>query len=70
MDQKDADKDGIGDVCDNCPLIWNDNQIDSDGDGSGNVCDRDVDNDSKNVPWLPRASIKILFLVCRSTQFL
>ena len=47
MDQKDADKDGVGDVCDNCPTWWNDNQIDSDGDGQGDVCDRDRDNDGK-----------------------
>lgn len=31
--------DGIGDVCDNCPDIKNENQEDRDGDGTGDLCD-------------------------------
>ena len=49
MDQKDADKDGRGDVCDNCPTWWNNDQVDSDNDGQGDICDRDVDNDGKKL---------------------
>ena len=37
--QRDSDRDGYGDVCDNCPFKKNNNQADKDGDGVGNVCD-------------------------------
>ena len=35
----DVDGDGIGDVCDNCPLDINPGQEDSDHDGIGDACD-------------------------------
>jgi hypothetical protein len=38
--QEDADGDGMGDVCDNCPDVKNPFQKDTDSDGVGNVCDR------------------------------
>lgn len=37
--QKDADKDGIPDIKDNCPKTPNTNQKDSDRDGIGDACD-------------------------------
>jgi hypothetical protein len=37
--QSDADSDGFGDVCDNCPNQCNNKQLDADGDGIGDVCD-------------------------------
>jgi len=37
--QKDSDGDSIGDKCDNCPDVINNNQLDSDSDGFGNACD-------------------------------
>jgi hypothetical protein len=43
----DWDGDGVGDVCDNCPDVYNPDQNDSDGDGIGDACDcaGDVDGD-------------------------
>lgn len=35
----DADGDGVGDECDNCPTTANANQLDTDGDGIGDACD-------------------------------
>ena len=43
--QEDSDRDGIGDVCDNCIFMFNPDQIDMDGDGLGDVCDNDIDGD-------------------------
>jgi hypothetical protein len=37
--QEDADADGYGDACDNCPSNCNTQQLDADGDGIGDVCD-------------------------------
>ena len=44
-DQRDTDRDGIGDICDNCIYARNINQADFDGDGTGNVCEDDYDSD-------------------------
>ncbi len=45
VDPADADGDGIGDRCDNCPTTGNATQDDADGDGAGDACD--------NCPTLP-----------------
>ncbi len=34
----DTDGDGVVNVVDNCPRIWNTNQLDKDGDGIGDIC--------------------------------
>ena len=53
-DQRDDDRDGVGDVSDNClglansydSGIWPPLQADNDGDGIGDACDADDDNDT------------------------
>lgn len=37
--ENDADGDGICGNVDNCPIVWNQEQIDGDGDGIGDECD-------------------------------
>jgi len=44
MDQGDADNDGVGDVCDNCPNVANNDQSDVDSDGVGDICDNAPNN--------------------------
>ena len=41
----DADGDGFEDLVDNCPWLFNPEQINSDNDASGDMCDLDDDND-------------------------
>ncbi len=36
--QEDADSDGVGDICDNCPNDANPDQADADADGVGDAC--------------------------------
>ncbi len=42
----DVDGDGVGDSCDNCPIVSNASQSDLDGDGLGDPCDPDRDGDA------------------------
>jgi hypothetical protein len=41
----DTDGDGFPDTSDNCPAVYNSDQVDTDLDGNGDVCDSDDDND-------------------------
>ncbi len=41
----DADLDGIPDSTDNCPTVWNPDQLDTNRDGIGDACDPDKDGD-------------------------
>jgi hypothetical protein len=66
-DQKDVDKNGRGDACDdwdrdkvlnskdNCPELPNRDQRDTDGDGVGDVCDTEEDRFTEANPWVPWA---------------
>ncbi len=37
--QPDVDCDGIGDICDNCPMAGNPDQLDCNGNGIGDICE-------------------------------
>lgn len=45
---QDADGDGLGDGCDNCPSTPNVSQADADGDGRGDACDNCVGTSNPN----------------------
>ncbi len=49
--QEDMDLDDVGDVCDNCPDLFNTGQTDIDSDGLGNPCDPDMDGDGLPNEW-------------------
>lgn len=49
-DGPDADDDGVGDACDNCPNVANNGQADDDRDGLGNACDDTDDTDDPDDP--------------------
>lgn len=56
-DQADTDKDGKGDMCDNCPLVGNPDQKDENADGVGDVCeDTDLDGVAAAKDNCPRTN--------------
>jgi hypothetical protein len=51
-EQQDTDGDGLYDSIDNCPTVWNFDQVDRDGDHIGDVCDQApnfVDSSNQHV---------------------
>jgi outer membrane protein assembly factor BamB len=56
----DTDGDGVPDITDNCPAVWNPDQKDSDHDGIGDACNGAIDKDGDgwadrldNCPYVP-----------------
>lgn len=74
-DQKDIDKNGVGDECDdydrdqilnvndNCVNIPNQPQHDIDHDGLGDECDDEESRLTERLPWVPWVGIGIALLV-------
>ncbi len=46
----DADLDGVDDAVDNCPGVFNPDQMDDDADTIGDMCDPDADPDADGLP--------------------
>ncbi len=77
-DQKDVDRNGRGDVCDdfdrdgipqnsdNCPNTPNIDQRDTDRDGVGDACDTEENRLTERNPWIPWAGMLIAALVLLS----
>ncbi len=55
----DADGDNVADICDNCPEVFNPNQVDSDQDGVGDACDGCCVGIRGNVNNDPEESVNI-----------
>jgi hypothetical protein len=74
-DQKDIDRNGRGDACDdfdkdgvvqtkdNCPDAPNWNQEDEDGDGIGDTCDGEESRITEKYGWIPWAGMGIATIV-------
>jgi hypothetical protein len=74
-DQRDTNRDGVGDPCDdydrdgypndtdNCPNNANTDQRDTDGDGEGDTCDTYENRFTERLPWVPWVGIGFAGLI-------
>jgi hypothetical protein len=57
--QADADGDGVGDICDNCPDVFNPDQANTDGVGRGDACNQDGSTACPHFGMYPVASCAV-----------
>ncbi|MDD5043112.1 MAG: thrombospondin type 3 repeat-containing protein [Patescibacteria group bacterium] len=67
----DYDNDGVLDISDNCPRVWQERQIDSNGNGQGDACEGNVYGWawSENVGWVSANNCDLATNTCAGPAY-